>query len=831
MYAGGTLPMGLGAKAGDPSQFGKLWLAGREGAMVDGINAPSSPYKQVLWAYKCIRALHLTCSGIPLQLTRSDGADLKYHSKSYRPIIRRSTKRTLRAIRGFKGVCVGRAAEGELIESGEAFELLEKPNSYMDWPKLIQATIGYLFARGKVAWILTGLRGIRPSEIHPIDGKYINPIWATDSESGMPVLMGYKYRTPRTGRELTFSTDMVKYWALWDDGDDPLGGMSPGMPGRLAMATDYNASLYNAHSLVNGCEPGLKISFPQTLTPEQRDEFRMSINSRYQGPAKAHRPLILEGGATAESLATVLKDMAWDKLKNVTRLELCALYDVPPVVAGWVEAAGDSSAYTENALRQFYQQAIFPTLDGLIPAIQEIVSRFDIRQVVHFNVEDQPVVQQMRESRIDSAEKLFKMGRPWEDINETLDLGMRARPWDHVGLVPVGMVPVTDAIEGVTFEEPLDEGDPDDNEPPTEPPSTDDDEHGETDEPDPGKSVNLLPASPSSAVTGPASDPISKDAMKRLWKAWERSFSPLAKRCAGVLHRNFSVQERRVIKLLKKYLAEADRRSAATEPGQIGHPGQKTQRGTGTEIVGRILVEVFHDPEQVKKFRMRLLTVASDGYELGIRQSLTEAGLTGEALATQQTMLMADPRITAAMRSDAVRISTKLNAFTRKHLRQALVDGLDGGESVKQLADRVQGFMANRRKSALTIARNAVGQSLSQARHEGRRTTGITHEIWIHSRGPGDRREEHVAAEAVYRKDPKPIAGLFNIGGAFLRYPRDPNGPPGEVVNCQCIAIGKRLSPDGKKPKGTDVNDEITKMLIRSFVTYGEMIAAREQAA
>jgi HK97 family phage portal protein len=805
------------------SQVAKLWLAGNEGSAGDGINAPTHPYSQVLWAYKCIRALHTTCGGIPLRLM-SGGANAKYHGKSFRADIRPCTQRSLRAMKGTRGVCQGRAADGEQIEAGQAYELFNQPNSYQDFSKFINATVGFLFARGRVAWILTDFVGRRPGEMHVVDGKLIKPVWDRNAENDLPVLLGYVYAAPRSGARIALSTEEVKYFSLWDDGEDPLGGMAPSLPGRLSLATDYNASLYNAHSLVNGCEPSLAVKFPGSLSAEKREEYRASLNARYRGPANAHKPLILEGGASAEAIGSVLKDMAWDALKTATRIEICAAYDVPPVVAGFVEAAGDSSAYTENALKQFYQQAIFPILDSLLPALQEIASRSDARLVAYWDVEDQPIVQQMRISRIDAAGKLCDRGVPLADANELLDLGLRERPWYQVGMLPGGLVPAHEAAAGLVLP-PMAEG------PGAGDQGTgngngeeEDDERQEPGTGEPGTEEQQLHGQSTKVRVPSGAARINPALAERLWKAFERSHAPLSRRLERIIVARRAAQCRAIARMLRERLGNGGNQ----EPGTRSQE-QRTSR-KDSFVLARILIDVFDDPKERQALQARVLPAVTDGYELGVRQALAEAGMSGQALNQAVARIAANPAITRAARADAIRIATRIDDQTRRVLRSSLEEGVAAGEDARHLADRVQAYVGNSRKQALAQARNYIGQTLSAARYEGAKDAGFSHEVWIHSRGEGKRRPAHIAAEKHYAANPKPIGEAWNINGAALRYPRDPMGPPRETINCQCIAVGKRLAGGTAAEARRALLGQCERLASKGFYSYEDMIADRNAA-
>lgn len=800
----------------------------RGGDVVSGanINAPVNPYRKVLWFHKCVNALARTMSGIPLkQSYRDDG--LKFDTRNFRANFSRSKKTgsSLRVAKGSSSFCVGKAADGQLVESGAAYDLFARPNGYHDSLfKLIYAMVGYLFTRGKVAWILNDMVGNRPGTIHVVDGRNIEPKWARD-KNGLPELLGYMYRPPKSGKKIPLACDEVKYWALWDDGEDPLGGMAPSLPGKLALATDYNASLFNASALANGCDLGTVFSFKGGLTPDQKEDFADALRRRHNGAGKARRPIVMEGDGQVSNTGTSLRDMEHNLTKQTTRLEICALLDVPPVVAGWVDAAGDSSAYTENSLKQFYSQAIFPLGDVIMPAIQEIVSRFDQRIVAWWNLEDQPVVQQMRLARIESAQKLFAMGYPPNRIDDVLDLGMGEVDWGEEGFLPIGLAPAREVAAGgmtadMDYDEGIDEGE-ELSAISSQLSGTTNDEAtgngqqatGTTNDKNKKHHRGAEKTEETTTKNSDTSAALWSKTAESIWKQWMTSWQPLARAMRNSLRTRYHMQQRKALTALKR-----EERKAKSEERNGERPTPYASRSTVVKdesVIGRVLLEVFGSRRD-KAWQVRCKAFITDANSLGIRQALVEAGVAGDHLENMLKHVMNMPSITRAISSESLKISSLIDDRTRAIMRNNLRSGMEAGEGIRQLSDRVQSVMGNRRRAAIVVARNSVGQALSSSRHTGAKAAGMTHKTWLHSRGPGERRPEHIQAEREYSGKPIRIDELFFVGGERLMYPRDfRRGSPKNTVNCQCLQISTKAS--SSREAGVRQAELISRLIAEGF--------------
>ena len=784
----------LATPAGKAVSLDEVARRFRSGADVGGgggVGGPASPHRQTSWVYLCIYALADAAQRVPIRLSRGEASGT-------------------RSVWGLKGVRAGmarrravcgdrtrkaayRAAEGEIVESGDLYALMERPNPGQTWGEFAAATVWYMYVWGRVHWLLDDMIGRRPRVLYAVPGGNSKPI--VDRREWPQRLDGWRFTLPN-GKPLDVPVEDCITLQMFDP-DDPFRGLSPRVPARLAIASHYNASTFNATAFSNNCEPGVVLSMPGTPTREQLDHTGQQWQARYGGPSNARRVAVLYGGMTAEPFGSTLQEMAWPDGMKIFPVEICAVYRVPMSVAGFMGTSGDSSALATTDLERFWQDSAGPLIGKLAEAADiHLAPRFPGNLQVWADVEDVPIFGEMQKRAVAAAMPLWDRGVPMADLNEVYNLGLPTddRPQHDIGWVPMNLVPAAAAAAGPAA---IDEGDPgdiEDIEPRAEQRSA------EEDEPDP--------------------DPIDKlasAAIDRLWLSWERSWRPIAERMNRLFRARYSRQERLLTAALKASQTpntqpstlnggKATNNAQDSTPNGGGDPQlsiggcELTVRGLKDAQIDRLLAEVIGgDPADVAKFRASLRSLSAAGSEVGIRQALLQCGLASEALDGAMQTLISNPAIIDGIRAHSVIISTRVDAGTRHYLRGQLEQGLADGESMGELIDRVHGVMGNRRSAAATIARNSVAQATDIGAADAR-ASYAAYEIWLHSRGPGKRREGHVAAERRYAAAPKRVGVPFNVAGVHLRYPRDPRGPAEEIINCQCIAVGSPGGRDGGPP-------------------------------
>ena len=111
----------------------------------------------------------------------------------------------------------------------------------------------------------------------------------------------------------------------------------------------------------NGCRPGMIITYPQALSPEGMKNLRASIESMHRGEKNAHKLLILEEGAKADTMQHTATEADTTNFKLSVAEDICRIFGIPPHKVGILQRS------TNNNIEQ---QAIEYTADCILPRIR-----------------------------------------------------------------------------------------------------------------------------------------------------------------------------------------------------------------------------------------------------------------------------------------------------------------------------------------------------------------------------------------------------------------------------------------------------------------------------
>jgi hypothetical protein len=147
------------------------------------------------------------------------------------------------------------------------------------------------------------------------------------------------------------------------------------------------------------------------------------------------------------------------------------------------------------------------------------------------------------------------------------------------------------------------------------------------------------------------------------------------------------------------------------------------------------------------------------------------------------------PEVAAAMNSRSQKFAEQVNETTWNQLKASLLEGVQDGEGVEALMDRVESVMGDRiRSSAETIARTETIGALTEGSLMGAKeaeATGLrVRKQWL-ATFDGRERASHAEAHERYQANPIALSEPFIVGGASIDSPG--NGfDAAEVINCRC---------------------------------------------
>lgn len=244
---------------------------------------------------------------------------------------------------------------------------------------------------------------------------------------------------------------------------------------------------------------------------------------------------------------------------------------------------------------------------------------------------------------------------------------------------------------------------------------------------------------------------------EREWKARVSQFLPI---------------EQRYQRALKGYLGEQRDDVQARIARVIGGPSEKGATRE-TKDVEEILFEL---DEQTGKLREVSRPYFEEAIARGGASVWAEVGASGSfSPASPDSRIQIDYQL-RQLRGIPERI--------RARVEQEIAAGLSADESPAEIAARIDGLYRGLTGARVqTIARTEVARAYNETRWTAMRQLGIEQAEWLTAR------DERVRVEPF---DHDIDGQLRRLGEPFtngLRFPNDPTGAPGNIINCRCVAV------------------------------------------
>lgn len=248
--------------------------------------------------------------------------------------------------------------DGADAEGHEAAALLAQPNARQGGGEFFEALYGQMLISGN-GFVLPVMAGTRLAELHLLRPDRMRVLEGADGWAE-----AYEYRAgSRLKRYAANGPGAVLHLKLFHPLDDHLG-FPPLSAAAGALDLSNAASRWNKALIDNSARPsGALVYQPKeggNLSPDQYERLKAELADGYSGPARAGRPMLLEGGLDWKAMGLSPREMDFMEARNGAARDIALALGVPPMLLG---LPGDNTyANYAEANRAFWRLTVLPLI-------------------------------------------------------------------------------------------------------------------------------------------------------------------------------------------------------------------------------------------------------------------------------------------------------------------------------------------------------------------------------------------------------------------------------------------------------------------------------------
>lgn len=528
------------------------------------------------------------------------------------------------------------------VTNGNLYNLLQKVNPFWTFNRLLDMTEKSLGLWGSCYWFVERGNGGRGT---PREIWWAKPDRVRVFPDSANYISHFEYDW--NGQKIRFEPNET-IWLRYPNPINEFAGLSPLAAARLAADMASASMQSNMNIFKNGIQAGGAV-LPKAgteLTKDQADTIEETLGRRFKGVDKAHRWAVFRFEAEMKQVGFSPKDAEFLGGLKWALEDICRAYSVP------LDLVGGERTYAnvENAERAIWIRAINPEARFIAAELTEqLLPMFGEADVAEFDMSEIEALHESETAKWGREQGQLTTGAI--TINEWReDHGLKKVAWGDVWWAQASLTPVST----------------------DEPPEP---------KPVPEPLTNEQPLDDEKTPAGEAPSP-----------RWHRVRAvEFGSAEHDVLWRRFARRTERHEETLGKTVAELFSRQKDSILARLYQRAARTG--------GDAADEPFDMAQWIKTFRSDVRPV--------IRNIVKDAG--AEALDDLGLAIIFDvtePAVANFLEKRAQRFAKEVNKTTWDQLKKSLSEGMDAGEGIPELANRVEGIMADRIASSKeTIAR------------------------------------------------------------------------------------------------------------------------------
>jgi HK97 family phage portal protein len=238
--------------------------------------------------------------------------------------------------------------------------LLQKPNPEMGEDDLQSISTMYQKLAGNAFWEKERSQAERVMGLWPMRPDHVG-IVAVKAIPGQRVKRRIEGYTWRSGTDVVNLPpgDVIHFKEHHPR--DELYGLPPLAAGAREGDTDNRATNYVGSFFDNAAVPKGLMKVQERIDDAEEKRIKDRLRQMFTGRGGWHEPMILGEGTEWVELAETFADMDFPNLRKITETRLCAVFKVPPIVAG-TYAGLEQATYANysEARKAFMQTTIIP---------------------------------------------------------------------------------------------------------------------------------------------------------------------------------------------------------------------------------------------------------------------------------------------------------------------------------------------------------------------------------------------------------------------------------------------------------------------------------------